>query len=400
MHMVLCSAGSFGDVFPFIRLGDELKKHGHRVTVFAHPAFRVGVESSGLEFFSHAPMPPAKFDQEFDSESTFNALLEEIVLPNIPVLYQWLEANFKPGEMLVISQRRLIGARLAQEKLGVPLLTVNLTPSEFETFLTQPPDRVQYLLGERLNAIRAKLKLPELDHIFEWLPSPDGILGAFPSWFHPVQPSWPAQTSLLEFPYADARPTGGAIDPIMGFLKEGDKPILFSFAPLLRDLDHCVEVAETVCRKLGKRAIILTRQPGAGRVVSDGVLTASLVIIDAILPYISGLVYLGGIGTFAEALRAGLPHLIIPLAENQKPQIEYVQKEKLGFVLPESQWDETHVTKALSLMLDDPEMALRRRAEAARYEGQHESLSSLAGFIESFSHVHGSQQPAENAVLS
>lgn len=51
MNIVIHVVGSRGDVQPFVALGKELKKHGHRVRLATHLAFRNFVLDSGLEFF-------------------------------------------------------------------------------------------------------------------------------------------------------------------------------------------------------------------------------------------------------------------------------------------------------------------------------------------------------------
>lgn len=52
LNIVIQIVGSRGDVQPFIALGVELQKFGHRVRIATHPPFRNFVENSGLEFFS------------------------------------------------------------------------------------------------------------------------------------------------------------------------------------------------------------------------------------------------------------------------------------------------------------------------------------------------------------
>lgn len=41
-----------GDVQPFLALGQELRKYGHRVRLATHPIFESFVLNHGLEFFS------------------------------------------------------------------------------------------------------------------------------------------------------------------------------------------------------------------------------------------------------------------------------------------------------------------------------------------------------------
>lgn len=52
LNIVIHVVGSRGDVQPFVALGKELLKHGHRVRLATHAAFKDFVNENGLEFFS------------------------------------------------------------------------------------------------------------------------------------------------------------------------------------------------------------------------------------------------------------------------------------------------------------------------------------------------------------
>lgn len=51
MNIVIQVVGSRGDVQPFVALGNELQKSGHRVRIATHNVFRSFVVAAGLEFF-------------------------------------------------------------------------------------------------------------------------------------------------------------------------------------------------------------------------------------------------------------------------------------------------------------------------------------------------------------
>lgn len=53
LSIVVMVIGSRGDIQPFLKLGKELKKYGHRIRIATHPTFKEFVEKdTGLEFFS------------------------------------------------------------------------------------------------------------------------------------------------------------------------------------------------------------------------------------------------------------------------------------------------------------------------------------------------------------
>ena len=51
LRLVALTWGTRGDVQPFVALGAELVRRGHRVTIAARAPFRSLVESQGLGFF-------------------------------------------------------------------------------------------------------------------------------------------------------------------------------------------------------------------------------------------------------------------------------------------------------------------------------------------------------------
>lgn len=51
LNIVIQVVGSRGDVQPFVALGTELQKHGHRVRLATHVAFDSFVRDAGLEFY-------------------------------------------------------------------------------------------------------------------------------------------------------------------------------------------------------------------------------------------------------------------------------------------------------------------------------------------------------------
>lgn len=59
LNVVIQVVGSRGDVQPFIALGVEIQKHGHRVRLATHDVFEGFVRDSGLEFYPVGGDPAA-----------------------------------------------------------------------------------------------------------------------------------------------------------------------------------------------------------------------------------------------------------------------------------------------------------------------------------------------------
>lgn len=52
LNVLIQVIGSRGDIQPFIALGNELQKHGHRVRLATHDVFADFVRAAGLEFYA------------------------------------------------------------------------------------------------------------------------------------------------------------------------------------------------------------------------------------------------------------------------------------------------------------------------------------------------------------
>ena len=238
-HAILVALGSSGDVHPFIGIGRELRRRGIRVTLVAAGWFREVAEKAGLEFVD--PLPELDFVASIEDERIWDPLrgtpviLELFVRPLLEPVYRVIEralaADAAAGEATVVVASSLaFGARVAQERLGVALVTAHLSPLLFRSlddaprvpgiFVHRGPHwfrRLQWALADRLlidpiigrwlNPFRASLGLPPARGLLrDWIHSPLRTLGLFPDWFAARQPQWPPQVRLTGFPSLRNRP--------------------------------------------------------------------------------------------------------------------------------------------------------------------------------------------------
>jgi len=54
-RILITTVGSYGDLYPYLAVGKELRRRGHAVTIASSPAYRAKVEAEGLAF--HAVRP-------------------------------------------------------------------------------------------------------------------------------------------------------------------------------------------------------------------------------------------------------------------------------------------------------------------------------------------------------
>jgi rhamnosyltransferase subunit B len=119
---------------------------------------------------------------------------------------------------------------------------------------------------------------------------------------------------------------------------------------------------------LGRRAVFLT--PHREQVPADlppSMLWQDYVPLRALLPHAAALIHHGGIGTTAEALRAGTPQLVVPLAHDQFDNGARVTALGVGASLPAGRLNEDRLVRALGHLLAAPGLDERTRAVAARF---------------------------------
>lgn len=231
MRILISTAGSHGDVLPFIALGREFKARGHDVILYANPFFRTYAADAGIPFvpISTVEEYATLFGElnEGDPRNTFKRVARTIA-ELCRLYYAAMKADVVAGDTIVIGNSLLFAARLLQETIGVPCATVHLAPSVFQSDLrparlvpkwisADSPafmKRIAWWMLDKffydpnftvpLNAFRAELGLAPVARIFRsWIHEADTVIGLFPDWFAEPQADWPKDVFLAGFPLYD-----------------------------------------------------------------------------------------------------------------------------------------------------------------------------------------------------
>ena len=89
-----------------------------------------------------------------------------------------------------------------------------------------------------------------------------------------------------------------------------------------------------------------------------------------ILPRCAALVHPGGIGTLAQAIRAGIPQLVVPHGNDQPDNALRLQRMQLGLSIYSERYKAQRVAHALRTLVDSPEIKDRCRAFALRIQSE------------------------------
>jgi rhamnosyltransferase subunit B len=280
---------------------------------------------------------------------------------------------------VVLAPSVAFGARLAQERLGVPLATVHIYPFYLRSVHDNPlfppwvpragralayrllDTLVDARLARPLNAFRAELGLPAVHGIARgWWNSPERVIGLFPDWFGPPQPDWPRQTVLTGFPVYDERRTLATPAEVERFLDAGNPPVVFTTASWMRYARPFFEQSAEACGLLARRGLLVTPFPEqVPSRLPPGVRHFASVPYGWLLPRAAALVHHGGIGSTASALAAGIPHLVAPMVNDQPDNAARLARLGVARVLPSRRYRARRVAGALAELLGSREVAAR-----------------------------------------
>ena len=359
LRILLAAVGSSGDVNPVVGLGCALKARGHEVTLATNDHFAEKAAACGLGFASlgskaeaHAIMADPRL---WHPRKGFGCIVEHALLPTLPRLYKVIEAHRGRGSV-VAATTLCLGARVAQEKLGVPTATLHLQPTVFRSLVDNgrlgPLDMgpgmprllkqalfwymdtvyVERLIGPGLNAFRATLGLPAVHDIFShYVHSPQMVLGLFPEWFAPLQPDWPANTHLTGFILHDEGGEGRDHARADAFLESGPAPLLVTPGSAATDRVAFFRKTIPACHEAGVRAMLVTNHPAQlPSALPQGIEAFPYLPFSRVLPRCAGIIYHGGIGTLSQAVRAGVPQIVVANAHDQPDNGQRIERLGLG----------------------------------------------------------------------
>ena len=135
---------------------------------------------------------------------------------------------------------------------------------------------------------------------------------------------------------------------------------------------------------LGHRALLLTGSP-VPRDLPPGIRAFDYLPYSAVFPHAAAVVHQCGIGTLAQALRAGRPQLLVPVAFDQPDNALRAARLGVGLELPFQRVDPRRLRDALAQLLAQPAHAhaAQRCALTLRgSDGAETAADMLLGLLE------------------
>jgi rhamnosyltransferase subunit B len=411
LQVLLPTLGSAGDVHPFIALGRALQARTHRVTILTNPLFQPLIEAQGLGFLpvgtSAAAYAAIDDPDLWHRRKGFEVVARRVIVPAIAEIYRLIKTH-ADADTVVAASSISLGARIAQDKLGVPTASVHLQPSiirslvdagmvgDFRISASQPAWFKQAFfrlvdwtvidgeLKRPVNEFRATLGLAPVNRVLRrWVHSPQCVIGFFPKWFAAPQADWPPHTHLVGFPLWDGTAGAAHLPPeAEAFLAAGAAPVVFTPGSAGSTLHRYFRESVAAARTLGIRAMLITNF--AEQLPPElplGVSAFGYLPFSQVLPRAALLVYHGGIGTLAQAIKAGIPHLVVPNGHDQFDNAWRIEELGLGRSIPQTRYRAARAVQAIQSILADGALQLRARQCAARMDSAA-SLTRACELIE------------------
>jgi len=398
-RIVLFTYGSLGDLHPFLAIARGLRARGHDAAIASHPAYRQRVERLGVDFCPVRPdLPDPTVDPEvmarvMDPRLGADAVFRRGVLPRLREAYDDTLAAAEGADLLV-SHTLTMTVPLVAEVAGTPWASAVLQPLAFFSAhdfpvlapapYLAPLRRLGPAVNRRLLAairrtldrwvrpwhrLRADLGLPPAaaNPILEGQHSPRLVLALFSRHFAPPQADWPPQTVQTGFPFLDRAGDAPLPPELPAFLDAGPPPLVFTLgsAAVMAAGGFYAAGAEAA-RRRRRRAVLVVGDDRRNR-ADLGVLPADVLAVPYapyadLFPRAAAVVHQGGIGTTAEALRAGRPMLVMPYGHDQPDNADRIARLGLGRPLPRRAFTPARAAAELDRLLADPGYAQRAAA--------------------------------------
>ena len=413
-RIVVTTIGSLGDLHPQIAIALELQQRGHEIVFATHQVYRSRIENLGLKFYPLRPDLPTANEPEItarmlDLKTGGQYIIREWLLPNLRDTYTDLMAIAQDADCIV-SGEIVYATRLVAEKLGIPWITSVLQPAAF--FSAADPavlpifpfaDRfpklgqtfnraVKQLLitvtkswAKPIHQLRKELGLPALagNIIIDNKCSPYLVLALFANTFAQPQSDWPKNTIITGFTFFDGDRHPAELPPsLQQFLKMGEPPIVFTLgSAAVNAPGNFYSESIAAIQQLDCRAVLLIGENPPPANLSEDIIAIDYVPYSQIFPHARAIVHPGGIGTTAQALRAGCPTLIVPYGNDQPDNAARVKRLGTSRTIDRSQYTRSRVVMELQALLENPKYAAKA-AEIGRMMQTEDGVKVACDAIE------------------
>ncbi|MGH2537015.1 MAG: glycosyltransferase [Candidatus Promineifilaceae bacterium] len=419
MKVTILTAGSRGDVQPYVALGVGLQAAGHRVRLASHDSFRDLVQGHGLAFAPVCRPAPAltasrgwqRWQRSGDNFASYLYHFFRLARQSRATLALMMDdfwAACQGAEVVISSTSGLGGPQMATA-LGAGHYWALFQPMSrtraFPHFMTPAGAS----LGAGFNALTYKLAEQAYWLLFrpalnDWLartlerpaggrpqhleaflsPGPAPALAGFSRHVIPPPADWAGRVYVCGF--WQLEPPAGWQPPaeLAAFLAAGPPPIYFYLSGIkVSPPERLLEMALAALRRTGQRGLLFAGARGLDLGGLPGsVMAVGAVPHDWLFPQVAAVVHHGGAGTTASALWAGRPSVGIPGFWDQPFWCRRIHALGVGArPIPLRRLSADSLARAIHEVATDPAMAERAQALGRRIRGEN-GVQNAVGYLE------------------
>lgn len=357
-----------GDVIPFVRIGKELKKRGHNVTLITHCYFEDMAKKAGIGFRAwDTPEEYALLVEEMkqnkagDSKannysyesSKFRQRYEsiDVRLKEFGIISECCK---KPDTVILCKNRSSISAYLVAEKYKLPLAVVMMNPTEVSSMLLYEQLEGKNDL-QRLNELRKDVDLGAVNSWLQWESSAKMTLALWPKWYDSPDEEWPSEIEAVGFPFEDGKEAykREIPDDFTEWLKHNPNPVVITGGTTKCINEKFYENSIKACGISGYPTVVLSRfAEFIPKQLPKNVKWFEYLPLDLIMPYIRVLIHHGGMGTLTGALAAGVPQLILPCYVDRPYNATLIKKLGAGDFLYPANWQPEKIAAMIDELQD------------------------------------------------
>jgi rhamnosyltransferase subunit B len=391
-RIILTTIGSLGDLHPKIAIALELRKRGHDVVFATHKEYQSKIEALGFEFHRMRPdntalSDPQEMARMMDLRKGTEYVIRQWVCPSLRDTYADLMGCAKNADFIIAGEG-VFAARLVAEKLGIRWAFNILQPlsfmSTYDPFVlpgfpflakfrwlraiaSKGMIRLSKAMtkswAEPIHQLRHELGLPPLvgNPFIEDKYSPYLVLALFSSVLAKPQPDWAANTVLTGFTFYDDSQGGAELTPeLKQFLAAGESPIVFTLgSAAVMSPGSFYQESIQAAKLLNRRAVLLIGKNAPPENLTDEIIAVDYAPYSQIFSHACAIVHQGGIGTTAQALRAGRPMLVMPYGHDQPDNAARVERLGTSRTVPRKHYSAVRVAKKLRELLENPNYAAK-----------------------------------------
>ncbi|KAH7186145.1 UDP-glucose,sterol transferase [Fusarium flagelliforme] len=361
LNIVIQVVGSRGDVQPFVALGNELQRYGHRVRLATHDSFAKFVLDSGLEFYPIGGDPTELMAYMVKNPGlipSIKSLRAGDIQKKRLMIAEMLEGcwrsciepdplNHQPfvADAIIANPPSFAHVHCAQA-LGIPLHLMFTMPWSTTKYFCHPlaninvnesrispavANQISYMavewmtwqgLGDIINAWRQSLDLEDIPlsegaSLLKTLQIP--FTYCWSPTLIPKPLDWPDYIDVCGFFFRDA-PQYTPDSDLESFLRNGAPPIYIGFGSIvIDDADKLTAILVDAVKASGVRAIISKgwSNLGANQAADRDIFYLGDCPHEWLFQQVTAVIHHGGAGTTACGLRYGKPTVIVPFFGDQ-----------------------------------------------------------------------------------